>query len=129
MIDRNIGLSAMEWLAIFVGTALMLMLAFTTAAPYVCAWSTPVCKIPPDLVRQIDQTQNTIQNLALILFGFLFGASVGTRMKDATIDTLAKTAQTAGAALSPPPEAIVLKPGESATATATADGTEIKPDP
>lgn len=80
--------TVMEWLAVFVGVSLMAMLAFTTLAPYVCAWSVTKCTIPSDLIRQIDQTQNTIQNLSLILFGFLFGASVGSRAKDKTIAEL-----------------------------------------
>jgi hypothetical protein len=115
-------LSGMERLAIFVGVALMFMLAFTTVAPY--------CFVirSPELVRQIDQTQNTIQNLALILFGFLFGASVGNRTKDQTIDTLAKTAQVAGAALGGgSADSINLPPGTQASVKSTDDGTEIKP--
>lgn len=113
-IDRRTALNGMERLAIFVGVSLMLMLAFTTAAPYCFTIRSP------ELVRQIDQTQNTIQNLALILFGFLFGASVGNRTKDQTIDTLAKTAQVAGAALAPPnpPADVTLKPGDTATVAA-----------
>jgi len=91
VIDKSA--TVMEWLAVFVGVTLMGMLAFTTLAPYVCAWSTPRCAIPTDLIRQIDQTQNTIQNLALILFGFLFGASVGSRAKDKTISDLTSNAQ------------------------------------
>lgn len=122
MSDR-IQLSAMERLAIFVGVSLMLMLAFTTVAPYLFDIKSP------DLIRQIDQTQNTIQNLALILFGFLFGASVGNRTKDATIETLAKTAQTAGAALpGAAAEGLTIPPGESAKVTATSAGAEIKPE-
>jgi hypothetical protein len=90
----------------------------------VCAWSAPRCVIPTDLIRQIDQTQNTIQNLALILFGFLFGASVGSRAKDTTINTLATTASSAQAALAPLPGAtvnadITIPPGGSATVSAS----------
>lgn len=110
MIDRRAPLSGMERLAIFVGVSLMFMLAFTTAAPYLFTIKSP------DLIRQIDQTQNTIQNLALILFGFLFGASVGTRAKDATIDTLAKTANAALPA--PPTTDVTLQPGDTATVSA-----------
>lgn len=114
--------SVMEWLAVFVGVTLMGMLAFTTGAPYVCAWSAPKCVIPADLVRQIDQTQNTIQNLSLILFGFLFGASVGTRMKDNAIAVQAQTIKSAQDALPPVPGAVdatvTIPAGGTATVTA-----------
>ena len=41
---------------------------------------TPEQKRFNNLIRQIDQTQNTIQNLCLILASFLYGTSVGKRI-------------------------------------------------
>lgn len=123
-----VHLPLMERLAFWAGMGLMLLLAVTTMAPYACAWQGAQCHVPDNLVRLLDQNQNTVQNLAIYLFGFLFGTSVGKRKQEDTIDTLAKTAQTAGAALSgvaTDAEAIVLAPGEQATATATESGTVI----
>jgi hypothetical protein len=113
----------MERLGFAFGLGLLFLLAFTTAAPYVFSIKSP------ELIRQIDQTQNTIQNLCLILASFLYGTSVGKRIAENTIDTLAKTAQAAGAALSSPADSISLAPGASATVAATDSGTEIKPEP
>jgi hypothetical protein len=116
--------SSMERLGMIYGVGLVVMLAFTVVAPYAFTIKSP------ELIRQIDQTQNTIQNLCLILASFLFGTSVGKRMQESTIDTLAKTAQTAGAALSGVgPATMKVGPNEQAVAVPTDDGAEIRKEP
>lgn len=88
-----------------------------------------------------EEVPETNQNALLILIGILstnitsviqyfFGSSAQTKQQSETIDTLAKTAQTAGTALASTgkPEAIVIPEGGSATATATPDGTVITSD-
>jgi hypothetical protein len=80
----------------------------------------------------------TNENALLILIGILatnigqvvnwfFGSSSESKKQTDTIETLAKTAQTAGATLAQP-DAMVIPPGTSATATATESGTVITPD-
>lgn len=114
--------SAMEKLGLFVGVMLTLMVAFVTVAPFFVA-------APEVGQRLIDQQQTMLQTVFIALASFLYGTSVGNRQKDSTIDTLARTAQTAGVALSGGTDSIVLPPGASATATATSAGTVISPDP
>lgn len=63
-------------------------------------------------------------NVAMVV-GFFFGSSASARQQQSTIDTLAKTAQTAAA----PAGSMSIPPGESAKVTATEAGTEIKPEP
>lgn len=90
------------------------------------------------LVRWTIPSQN--ENAVMLLLGhlnglisaivmFYFGSSSSAKKKDDTIDVLAKTAQTAGAAL-PTVErnAAVIPPGGSATMQDTAVGTVVKVD-
>lgn len=60
-----------------------------------------------------------------VVVGFFFGSSVTTKRQTETIDTLAKTAQTAAG--TPAGDGVVLKEGQSATTTVTAAGTVIEP--
>lgn len=110
-----------ERLGTIVGITLVLCFAFTTAAPY-------FLPINPTSVRLIDQQQTILQSVFMVLVGYLWGNSAGNKTKDATIETLAKTAQTAGQALSGASETITIPPGESATASATEEGTVIERD-
>lgn len=60
-----------------------------------------------------------------------FGSSSQAKKQTDTIDTLAKTARTAGVTLATaaaPADTLIIPPGSSATASATADGTVITPD-
>lgn len=62
------------------------------------------------------------------IVNFFFGSSSTTKQKDATIETLAKTAQVAGNALAPlaaDQGTVVLKPGEQATIEPTPTGATI----
>lgn len=96
-----------------VGVGLVLCMAFTTVAPY-------FIPLPPASVRLIDQQQTILQSVFMVLVGYLWGNSAGNRTKDTTIETLAKTAQTAGAALAEPAQGpvVALAPGEQATVKA-----------
>jgi hypothetical protein len=123
MIANNTSL--MERLGFVAGVILMVLLSFNTAAPYICAWQAQECVVPDSLIRLLDQNQNTIQNLAIYLFGFLFGTSVGKRLSESTLDTQAKTIADAQAALAPlasttAPD-VTLKPGQTATVAASED--------
>jgi len=64
-------------------------------------------------------------NVATII-NFYFGASVTSKKQSETIDTLAKAAQAASAAINTPDNAMVIPTGGTATATATPDGTVIE---
>ena len=103
----------------FVAAGLIGILGFVT-------WALVFAEVP-------DANQNALTLLIGILsanvgvvVGFFFGSSVTSKKQTETIDTLAKTAQTAGATLSGEPAPIVLKEGQSATATATEAGTVIE---
>jgi hypothetical protein len=80
------------------------------------------------------------QNALLILIGilstnitqvvnFFFGSTSDAKRQAETIDTLAKTTATAQMTPAPAgPAAMVIPPGESATATSTPSGTVITPE-
>jgi hypothetical protein len=113
---------AMDKFAIAAGLMLMAMLAFNLVAPYACAFAGPQnCAVPDDLIRQIDQNQNTIQNLAIALFSFLFGASMGSRMKDTTISAMVESSK---ALPTPPPTgvSVAMQPGDEMSVTAAKPG-------
>ncbi len=100
-----------ERLGLIVGIALVAMMAFTTVAPFYVA-------IPQASVRLIDQQQTILQSVFLVLVGYLWGNSAGNKSKDNAIETLARTAQTAGEALAPAAPVVELAPGERATVKA-----------
>jgi hypothetical protein len=117
----------MDRLGLVSGLVLLAIYAFDVVAPY-------VFKAPQaDMIRDVEQMQNTTQNLLLLLFGFLFGNSVGKRQQEQTAakqaDTLNALAQTVNAGGGTTgTDSVVLKPGDTATTTATASGTTIKGD-
>lgn len=99
-----------------VGISLVACFIFTTVAPY-------FLPINPTNVRLIDQQQTILQSVFMVLVGYLWGNSAGNKTKDATIETLAKTAQTAGAALAPMGgDGVTLAPGDTATVDVKEDG-------
>lgn len=55
-----------------------------------------------------------------MVVGYYFGSTVGAKKQTETIDTLAKTAQSAGAALNPAAD-VTIEPGQAATVAATPD--------
>lgn len=103
----------------FIGAALILLLGFALYALV--------------FVRVPAENQNALTLLIGILsanvgmvVGFYFGSSEASKRQVETIDTLAKTAQTAGVALGgAATDSLVIPPGESATTTAQDDGSTV----
>lgn len=100
----------LNWTGAVVASGLVSILAFVT-------WALVYRTIP-------EANQNALTLLIGILsanvgavVGFYFGSSSQAKKQADTIDTLAKTANAAGAALNPPPT-IELAPGEAATVKA-----------
>jgi len=93
-----------ERLGMIVGRALVLLMAFTTVAPFFVS-------IPQSSVRLIDQQQTILQSVFMVLVGYLWGNSAGNKIKDATLEKQA----TAMAAMTPHEPAIPVAPGESVT--------------
>lgn len=102
-----------ERLGLIVGVALVACMVFTTVAPYFIA-------LPPTSVRLIDQQQTILQSVLMVLVGYLWGNSAGNKLLAETANLQAKTALTAGAALTgePPGPTVKLEPGEQATVKA-----------
>lgn len=109
-----------ERMAAFLVIAFVSLFGWVTIAPYFMV-------IPIESHQLIIQQITTIQNIMLAVVAFYFGQSQGNLRKDATIGTLAKTAQVAGAQLASPKDGIVVPPGDTATVAATEAGTVIKP--
>lgn len=109
-----------NWTGGLVAVGLVSILAFVT-------WALVYKTVP-------EANQNALTLLIGILsanvgmvVGFYFGSTSTAKKTADTIDTLAKTAQTAGSALVTP-DALVIPSGASATATATQEGTVIVTD-
>lgn len=105
----------------FVAAGLICILGFTT-------WALVYVNVPEPNQNALTLLIGILSANVGVVVGFFFGSSVTSKKQTETIDTLAKTAQVAGAAL-PGADAMVIPPGASATATATDAGTVIKPDP
>jgi hypothetical protein len=106
----------------FVGVGLICILGFVT-------WALVFREVPKGNENAFTLLIGILSANVGLVVGFFFGSSVTSKKQTETIDTLAKTAQTAGAALTTDPQSIVLKPGDQATATATEAGTVIQPKP
>lgn len=104
----------------FVGAGLIAILGFVT-------WALVFKEVPKGNENAFTLLIGILSANVGVVVGFFFGSSVTSKRQTETIDTLAKTAQTAGAALSSDPSTIVLQPGQQATATATESGTVIEP--
>jgi len=104
----------------FVAAGLICILGFVT-------WALVFREVPKPNENALTLLIGILSANVGVVVGFFFGSSVTSKRQTETIDTLAKTAQTAGAALSSEPASIVLQPGEQATATATDSGTVIEP--
>jgi hypothetical protein len=111
----------LNWTGGVIGVALIGMLGFALyALIYV--------RVPAENKEALTLLIGILSANVGLVVGFYFGSSSTAKKQTETIDTLAKTAQTAGVALSAPTDAIVIPPGESATATATEGGTVIEKD-
>jgi hypothetical protein len=104
----------------FVAAGLISILGFVT-------WALVYVAVPEANNNALTLLIGILSANVGMVVGFFFGSNVSSKRQTETIDTLAKTAQTAGVALSGDPAAIVLKEGQSATATATPAGTVIEP--
>lgn len=110
----------------FIAAGLISILGFVT-------WALVFREIPGANANAFTLLIGILSTNVGTLVGFYFGASYANNRKEqanaAALETMAKTAQVAGAALTPPSEGITLPPGASAAVTATDDGAEIKPQP
>lgn len=95
MIERRSAAPIAERLGLFVGIAIVAMMAFTTVAPFF------VASIPPTSVRLIDQQQTILQSVFMVLAGYCYGRNASSAAKDATISNLVK------ATVPPPPDSVV----------------------
>jgi hypothetical protein len=109
-----------NWTGAVVGIGLIAIMAFVT-------WALVFVTVPTENQTSLVQLVGNLTGLIGIVVGFYFGSSSTAKKQQDTIDTLARTAQTAGATLAQP-DALVIPPGGSATATSTPDGTVIEPD-
>lgn len=123
MIERrkNTSQDVINYTGGVIAIVLMAILAFVTFA--LVRWT-----IPSENENALMFLLGQLTALISVVVAFYFGSSSQSKKQADTIDTLAKTAQTAGASLAAPPDAMVIRPGESATATATESGTVIQPD-
>jgi hypothetical protein len=106
----------------FVAAGLICILAFVT-------WALVFRAIPDSNANTLTLVIGTLSANVGLVVGFFFGSSVTNKKQTDAIEAMAKTAQTAGVALGGDPAAIVLKEGQSATATATPAGTVIESQP
>ena len=112
----TVNREAMNIAGAFVAAGLISILGFVT-------WALVFIKVPVDNAIALNLLIGNLSALVGMVVGFFFGSSVTTKKQSETIDTLAKNAQTVGN------DGIVLQQGQSATATATADGTVIETKP
>lgn len=111
----------LNWAGSIIGLLLIGMLGFALYALI-------FVKVPAENQNALTLLIGILSANVGMVVGFYFGSSSTDKKKTETIDTLAKTAQTAGVALASPSDTITIPPGESATATATESGTTISKD-
>jgi hypothetical protein len=104
-----------------VGVGLVFVLGFVT-------WALIFREVPQPNQNALTLLIGILSANVGMVVGFFFGSSATSKRQAETIDTLAKTAQTAGVALNSTDSAFVIAPGEQATATATSGGTIIEKD-
>jgi len=105
----------LNWAGGFIGVALVLLLGFALyALIYV--------PVPADNQNALTLLIGILSANVGMVVGFYYGSSATTKKQAETIDTLAKTAQTAGAVLSgePTTATVTLAAGETATVKAGA---------
>lgn len=104
-----------------IGLGVVGILAFVT-------WALVFRRIPEGNENVLTLLVGILSANVGVIVGFFYGSSVGVKKQTETIDTLARTAQTAGVALGTPESALLIPTGSQATATATPDGTIIEKD-
>ena len=108
MIDRNELSYSISGAIVAVG--LMCILAFMT-------WALVYVAVPPANQNALTVLIGILSANVGVVVGFYYGTSVGNRKQAEALSAMAKTAQTAGAALNPSPD-VTLKPGDTATVAA-----------
>lgn len=88
------------------------------------AWALVMRTVPTENQDAMLLLIGNLMGLLGIVVGFYFGSSSAAKKQADTIDKLATTA----AAAAPSGEGMLIKPGESATATSTSAGTVIAPE-
>lgn len=107
----------LNWVGGLIGLSLIAMLGF---ALYALIYE----KVPPENKEALTLLIGILSANVGMVVSFYFGSSSTNRKQAETIDTMAKTA----AVVTAPPDTVVIPPGESATAQATAAGTIISRD-
>lgn len=108
MIDRSEASFSIAGAVVAIG--LMVILAFMT-------WALVYVAVPPANQNALTVLIGILSANVGIVVGFYYGTSVGNRKQAEALSAMAKTAQTAGAALAPAVDA-TLKPGETLTVAA-----------
>lgn len=113
----------LNWTGAIVAVGLIAILGFMT-------WALVMRQVPDENQNALLLLIGNLTGLIGIVVAFYFGSSSQQKKQADTINTLAETAKTAGTALATnaSPDAITLKPGESANVAATAGGAKIEPD-
>jgi len=111
-----------NWTGAIIAVMLMSIIAFVVYA--LVRWSIPDANENP-LMFILGQ----LSGMATVIVTFHFGGSIVNKKQAETIDTLAKTAQTAGAALPAATPAVIVPPGGTATIEGTEAGATITTDP
>lgn len=110
-----------NWTGGIVAVGLILILGFMT-------WALVMRTVPAENQNALLLLIGNLTGLVGIVVAFYFGSSSAAKKQADTIDKLAATAQTVTAANAPPGDAMLIRPGDSATATATPAGTVITPE-
>ena len=99
----------------FVAASLMVVLAFVT-------WALVFRQVPEGNQEALMLLIGILSANVGLVVGFFFGSSHSSRGKDAAMSALAEAVRPAQ------PEALVMRPGEQATARSTEGGTVISKD-
>lgn len=106
--------------ATIVALTVMSVYALTMLAPYGLA--VLEIEIDPTLLQTVKDNKNTVDLITTAVVMFFFGASVGSRKLQETVNIQAKTAQTAGAALPTDATVIPVGPDEAVTVKGKPEG-------
>lgn len=116
--------NVMSFTAAFVAIAIVVLTAITT-------WYLLTHEIPKDNQTIVGQLQGSLWTSLGVIVAYFYVGSVGSRAKDRTLESMAKTASTqatAAAVVAPATGTLVIPEGESAVASATPSGTVITVD-
>lgn len=108
----------MNFIGGFLAVAVTIIVSAQTIIPYFFS-------IAEANASLIGQQQTLFQNVFIMVISFFFGASVGTRLKDSTIDTLTNTNAAAQATVLPT-KITTIEPGQTATVVNDANPSTLK---